>query len=237
MNRSRGLTVEPVMLITTTESALLRLLQLSSAALPVGGYSFSQGLEAAAEEGWLRNREEINAWLSLQLSEGHAKVDLPLLLRQMDAAQRCNADDLRRWNAWVLACRDTTELRAAEIAMGEALLRLAPPLKIDVPWQAQGETAFITSFAMVATHWHIEPKLACHGYLWSWLENQVAAATRLTALGQTAAQQLLDVVLQELPEVVNKAAGVADEEIGSSLPALALASSRHEQQYSRLFRS
>ena len=205
--------------ITTTESALLRLLQLSSAALPVGGYSFSQGLEAAAEEGWLRNREEINAWLSLQLSEGHAKVDLPLLLRQMDAAQRRNADDLRRWNAWVLACRDTTELRSAEIAMGEALLRLAPPLNIEVPWQAQGETAFISVFAMVATHWRIEPQLACHGYLWSWLENQVAAATRLTALGQTAAQQLLDTVMGELPGIVNKAGQLADEEIGSSLPA------------------
>ena len=222
--------------ITTTESALLRLLQLSSAALPVGGYSFSQGLEAAVEQGWLHG-SEIHAWLSLQLSEGHARVDLPLLLRQMDAAQRRDANDLRRWNAWVLACRDTSELRAAEVAMGGALLRLAPPLKIDVPWQAQGETAFITSFAMVATYWHIEPKLACHGYLWSWLENQVAAATRLTALGQTAAQQLLDIVMQELPETVNKAERIADEEIGSSLPALALASIRHEQQYSRLFSS
>ena len=223
--------------ITTTETAVLRLLQLSSAALPVGGYTFSQGLEAAVEEGWLRNDDDVHAWLSLQLRESQARVDLPLLLRQMDAVQRRDSKDLCRWNAWVLACRDTAELRAAEVAMGNALLRLAPHLDVEVPWQKQDEAAFITGFAMFASHWHIEPKLACLGYLWSWLENQVNAATRLIALGQTAAQQLLDVIIPELPEVVDKACALTDEEIGSSLPALALASSRHEQQYSRLFRS
>ena len=222
---------------TSTESALLRLLQLSSAALPVGGYSYSQGLEAAVEQGWMHDNGQVRAWLSLQLNEAHARVDLPLLLRQLDAAGRRDADDLRRWNAWVLACRDTAELRAAEIAMGEALLRLAPSLDIDVPWQARGETAFITGFAMAAAHWRIEPKQACLGYLWSWLENQVAAATRLTALGQTAAQRLLDALIGELPEIVNKAGGLGDDELGSCLPALALASSYHEQQYCRLFRS
>ena len=223
--------------ISTTEPAILRLLQLSSAALPVGAYAYSQGLEAAVEEGWLGNGEQLHTWLSLQLSENQARVDLPLLLRQMHAARRRDSNDLRRWNAWVFACRDTAELRAAEVAMGDALLRLAPHLNVDVPWQQRGETAFITGFAMLATHWHIEPEIACLGYLWSWLENQVNAATRLMALGQTAAQQLLDVLIQDLPSLIDKAASLSDEEIGSSLPALAMASSRHEQQYSRLFRS
>jgi len=225
------------MSITTTDGALLRLLQLSSATLPVGGYSFSQGLEAAVEQNWLHTDRDLRAWLSAQLSEGHAKVDLPLLLRQIDAARHRDADCLRHWNAWVLACRDTTELRAAEIAMGDALLRLTPPLDIDVPWQERGKTAFVTAFAMVAAHWQIKPRLACHGYLWSWLENQVAAATRLMALGQTAAQQLLDELMPELPATVKRASTLADDAIGSSLPALSMASCRHEQQYCRLFRS
>ncbi len=223
--------------ISITDNALLRLLQLSSAALPVGGYSFSQGLEAAVEQGWLQDHATLQDWLSLQLSEGQARVDAPLLLRQVDAAKRQDTGDLRRWDAWILSCRDTTELRAAEMAMGAALLRLAPALNIALPWQTPSGTTFITSFAMLAAHWRITPELACHGYLWSWLENQVSAATRLMALGQTAAQRLLSDLMPQLPATVAKARELADDEIGSSLPALALASSWHEQQYSRLFRS
>ena len=95
----------------------------------------------------------------MQLSEGQARVDAPLLLRQVDAAKRQDTGDLRRWDAWILSCRDTTELRAAEMAMGAALLRLAPALNIALPWQTPSGTTFITSFAMLAAHWRITPEL------------------------------------------------------------------------------
>ena len=63
------------------------------------------------------------------------------------------------------------------------------------------------------------------------------AATKLVPLGQTDAQLLLGLLLDEIPAAIGLAATLEDSEIGSFLPGLALASVWHETQYSRLFRS
>ena len=224
------------MAITTTDTALLRLLQLSSAALPVGGYAFSQGMESAVEAGWLPDAASTRAWLELQLRESQARVDLPLLARAHAAASRGDAGQLAYWNDYTLACRETAELRLADVAMGEALVRLLRHLQVATVLP-EGEITFVAAFAAAASHFGLDERLALHGYSWAWLENQVAAATKLVPLGQSAAQTLLGELLEVLPETLDIALGLADEHIGASLPGLALASCWHESQYSRLFRS
>ncbi len=225
------------MAITTTDTALLRLLQLSSAALPVGGYSFSQGLEYAIEDGWLRDGDAVARWLSLQLSQSMARVDLPVLVRQLQAAHDADDKTMAQWNRYILACRETRELRLTDTAMGAALQRLLRELEVSRCDTSAGDISFVTVFARAAAHWQIDTTAACQGYLWSWLENQVAAATKLVPLGQTRAQRLLGELLEQGAGAVNRALSLEDDAIGASLPALAMASSWHETQYSRLFRS
>ncbi|PCJ21827.1 MAG: urease accessory protein UreF [Gammaproteobacteria bacterium] len=226
------------MAITTTETGLLRLLQLSSAALPVGGYSFSQGLEYAIDEAWLANEADLEQWLALQLSESLTQVDLPLLRRQLQALAAQNVKDFIRWNDYALACRETAELRLTDTAMGSALIKLLTDLNMPVTYaNALDQASFVSSFALAANFWQIDTTSACHGYCWSWLENQVAAATKLVPLGQTSAQRLLGRLQALIPEAVERCASVEDQDIGASLPALAMASAWHESQYSRLFRS
>jgi urease accessory protein len=225
------------MAITTTDSALLRLLQLSSAVLPVGGYSFSQGLEFAIDEAWLNNTDDIAQWLSLQMSESLACVDLPLLQRQIQAARIADVEQMAHWNAYAIACRETSELRLTDTAMGAALVRLLSSLKVAMPLQLDDDMSFVSAFAMAAAYWQLDTRASCHGYLWSWLENQIAAATKIMPLGQTMAQQLLGDLLQEIPTVIDKSETINDDSIGASLPAVAMASARHETQYTRLFRS
>ena len=224
------------MAITTTDTALLRLLQLSSAALPVGGYSFSQGMETAVEEGWLPDAAATADWLSLQLHQGQARVDLPLLARSVRAARIEDAGQLSYWNDYSLACRETAELRLADVAMGEALVRLLRHLEVPLSIEPD-EMSFVSAFAIAAAHFGLEERVALHGYTWAWLENQVAAATKLVPLGQSAAQSLLGEVLEQVPVALDCAQNIEDEQIGASLPGLALASCWHESQYSRLFRS
>ncbi|MCS5588188.1 MAG: urease accessory protein UreF [Porticoccaceae bacterium] len=224
-------------MVTITDTALLRLLQLSSAALPVGGYSFSQGLEYAIDSGWLKNAEDISQWLSLQLQQSLANTDLPLLSRQLQAARIADSKAMDYWNCYTLACRETSELRLNDTAMGAAMVRLLNHLDVPMPLCEQREITFVAAFAMAAAHWQIDCRTACQGYLWSWLENQVAAATKLVPLGQTSAQQLLGELLPVIPLAINQSETIADEQIGSSLPAVAMASAWHETQYSRLFRS
>lgn len=223
--------------ITTTDHALLRLLQLSSVSLPVGGYAFSQGLEYAIDTGWIRNQAQVEDWLETQLLHSVAQVDLSLLRLMMQAAAEQDLEALQRLNDLALACRETKELRLTDTAMGEALGRLMTSLDIPLSFARGEEVSFVSLFAVAATHWQISYQTAALGFSWSWLENQVAAATKLVPLGQTQAQLLLGELQPVLTQALHAAESVPEDQIGAGLPALAIASALHEQQYSRLFRS
>lgn len=222
--------------ITITDQSLLRLMQLSSASLPVGGYSFSQGLEYAIEEGWVKNSSELEDWLTLVMNTSLLAVDLPLLKRCFNALENDDPQAFALWNATVLASRETSELLLTETAMGEALVRLLNTFEIEQPALKQSMT-FIAGFAVAAKAWSVNVQAMQVGYLWSWLENQIAAATKLVPLGQSQAQVLLVQLSEKVEPLIDAAAQVEDHQIGASLPGLAMASSWHETQYSRLFRS
>tara|TARA_R110002167_G_scaffold37994_7_gene118665 strand:- start:8 stop:715 length:708 start_codon:yes stop_codon:yes gene_type:complete len=228
-----------------SDLALARLLQLSSVSLPVGGYAFSQGLEYAVECHWLKKVADVESWITLQLHENIARVDLPILREVMLACAQKDWFRLLQLNDLLLASRETKELRLSDTAMGEALLRLLKSLEFDLSFltelEAQGGTindiSFVLLFGLCAQQWNIPYHLASMGFTWSWLENQVAAATKLVPLGQTQAQQLLVTLQPILGEVIHAAEQITEDEIGGGLPALAIASALHETQYSRLFRS
>ncbi|SEQ53221.1 urease accessory protein [Amphritea atlantica] len=223
--------------ITTTDSALLRLMQLSSVSLPVGGYAFSQGLEYAIDTGWIRNAQQVSEWLEQQLLYSVAQTDLPLLRLAMTAAASQDQQQLQQCNDLALACRETRELRLTDSAMGEAMNRLLVSLDLSQPLPPSAELSFVVLFGIAAQNWQIDYPTTALGFLWSWLENQVAAATKLVPLGQTQAQQLLGELQPLLPQAISRADAVTDDEIGSGLQGLAIASAGHETQYSRLFRS
>ena len=227
--------------ITTTDQSLLRLMQLSSANLPVGGYAFSQGLEYAVESGWISDEQGADHWIRLLMRQSMARVDLPILWRLEQALQQKRVPDFWLWNATLLACRETKELLLNETAMGTALVRLLKQFAIELPdhnsQKNRQKIAFLSAFVCAGQHWQIAPKAMAIGYLWSWLENQIAAAIKLVPLGQSAAQKLLVSLSEDAAEIIEQSWQIDDTEIGSSLPGVAMASSWHETQYSRLFRS
>ncbi|MGR0280041.1 urease accessory protein UreF [Marinomonas dokdonensis] len=225
------------MVITATDSNLLRLLQLSSVSLPVGGYAFSQGMEYAIDRGWVKNQQEVEDWVSVQLHQSLARVDLPTLRLCLEACQGQSSERLGELNQLVLACRETKELRLNDTAMGEALSRLMQSLDIPSPFTRSQDVSFVCLFALVCHHWQIPFELAALGFTWSWLENQVAAATKLVPLGQTQAQQLLGTLQLDINEAISLSQSITEDRVGAGLPSIAIASSLHETQYSRLFRS
>jgi urease accessory protein len=138
-------------------------------------------------------------------------------------------------NAEFLASRETAELRAETVQMGYSLSRLLEDLGIgEVPLE---EPSFPAAFAFAAAHWKIEPAAALQAYLWAWIENQVMAAVKAVPLGQTDGQRILLGLGERISALIPKVLSMQDEEIGNFAPGLALLSSRHETQYSRLFRS
>lgn len=223
---------------------LVRLLQLSSPTLPVGAYTYSQGLEWAVDSGQLRSEADIARWIGDLLEHGIGRYEGPLLARAMAAWAVGDEAEAARLNADFLASRETAELRAETAQMGWSLVRLLSelPAFAALPgWRerllALVEPSFPLAWSAAATAWQVAPRDALVAYLWAWLENQVMAAVKAVPLGQSAGQRLLADLGARIPAVADAAIALPEDDWSGLMPGLALASSRHELQYSRLFRS
>lgn len=220
-----------------------RLLQLISPNLPVGAFTYSQGMEWAVECGWLTNKQEARRWLQSVLRDSLQTLELPVLCRLYQAAAHKNRADFEYWSQWLYASRETLELRNEERHRARAMLSLLKnlPGSQDWPeledWQDALLSSQLAGFALAAQHWHVPLNDLLQGYTWSWLDNAVAVAVKLIPLGQTDGQCLLYELGTQIGTLVNDCAAIDDDMIGASTPALAIASSLHETQYSRLFRS
>ncbi|MEZ5534579.1 MAG: urease accessory protein UreF [Thiolinea sp.] len=223
----------------STDLPLLRLMHLVSPSLPIGSFTYSQGIEWAVEHGWIGTAAELESWLENLLHTGMTYLDIPLLQRMYLAVQQQDESGLQYWIEYLNASRETSELLLEEKNRGRALTDLL--IALDSPLAAQWKPLLAQSqaaaFALAAVHWQIPLQQAAAGYLWSWLENSALSAVKIIPLGQTQGQTILHRLTPQVPEVVANALQVKDEEIGASSPALAIASSRHETQYTRLFRS
>jgi urease accessory protein len=220
-----------------TSTDLARLLQLASPTLPVGAFSYSQGLESAVEAALVHDRASAAQWIGELLELSLARIEAPILARLI-AAWRAGAHaTVERWNDEFLASRETRELRAETVQMGYSLRVLLAQLGDAAPLEAIDEPSFPAAFAYAVAHWRIDAHDALLAYLWAWLENQVMAALKSVPLGQTDGQRILLALGSRLEAIAGEAESLDDEALGAYLPGLALLSSRHETQYSRLFRS
>lgn len=218
---------------------LLRLLQLASPALPIGAYAYSQGLEWAVEAGWVTDEATLSAWLQQAMTTTLAQVDIPCFVRLLAAARAGDEGAIADWTDCLLACRESAELRADDCARGGALARLLRDL--DMPLEprldATMELPLARVYARVVAAWQLPETAAAEAYAFGWLENQAICGVKLVPLGQVAGQRVLFRLAGAIPGMVAAGLACADDAIGGTLPALAIASSRHEVQYTRLFRS
>jgi urease accessory protein len=219
--------------------ALLRLLQLVSPALPIGGYNFSQGLEYAIEAGWVRDEPSALGWISGLMGASIGTLDVPVLRRLHQAWSSNDLEAVDRWSRFLIASRETSELRAEDRHLGRSLAKVLA--EVGVPnargWQTRSDATFATTFSLGCTYWHVGADQCAWGYLWAWAENQVLAAIKTVPLGQSAGQRMLDTLIAQIPQVARDAATLEDENIGSAAPMHLIASAAHETQYTRLFRS
>lgn len=217
----------------------IRLFQLVSSTLPVGGFTYSQGLEWAVEAKWVHDKDSLYAWLGDLLTHSVASLELPVLIRLMTARREEDEVAFAHWCQVLCASRETLELRKEERQRGAALARLLPNLGIEVPDTLQASVAStqLAGLALAAHVWQIETQGMCAGYVWSWMENAVMAGVKLVPLGQTHGQQILVELGAAIPQAIETGMALGDHQVSSATPALAIASSQHEQQYTRLFRS
>ena len=226
-------------------SALLQLMQLSSPALPVGGFSYSEGLEAAVNAGTVCNEATAQTWLLCQLHLSLSRSDLAVVNKAFGAWQRADFDSVTELNAWVTRTRESSELRQQTEQMGRSLCAWMKNRATNADHDAA--TAFLAqlapaptwpvAFALAAFHTGAPCREALLSFAFGWAENMVQATLKSAPLGQSAGQRILAALSADIPAAVNHSMRLMDSERMAFTPMLAILSAQHETQYSRLFRS
>ncbi len=248
---------------TINNQHLLRLLQLASPLLPVGGYSYSEGLESLIAQEIIHDRITLQAWIERELRVGAIRVETAIMDRAYLAGLESNTERLQYWNQWLSAARETEELRQQSWQMGGSLAKLAIELTPEIQdvitaivggacGQDYTPCNYAIAFGIIAQHWQVgsppeqlllgqtryrQRQTTIAAYLHSWVTNSLGAGVKLIPLGQTAGQQILWELQGEIEALAQTIPDFTDDDLYACSWGLSLASMQHETLYSRLFRS
>ena len=220
---------------TITDAALLRLVWLASPALPVGGFSYSEGLESAVEASSVHDEASAGDWLMDQLHVALARSDLAVVAAV--AADPGRADAL---DAWVRQTRETSELRLQAEQMGRSMGEWEKSLagvRVAHHQPAEMPNTYPVAFALAAASSGASPRHIALAYAFAWAENMTQSAIKSVPLGQGSGQRILARLAADIPAAVDAAMLLREDDRQSFAPMLAILSAQHETQYSRLFRS
>ncbi|WP_092132757.1 urease accessory protein UreF [Polaromonas sp. YR568] len=222
-------------------SSLLQLIWLASPALPVGGFSYSEGLEAAVECGEVTTEAMATRWLSDQLQLALTRGDLAVIAQAIPAWRTGDLERIAELNAWVLQTRETSELRAQAEQMGRSLLEWLRNHEgasaAHITAYARMQPTYPVAYALAASQTAAGVRDCLLAYAFGWAENMMQAALKSVPLGQSAGQRILARLSGDIPGAVEAAMSLPDDQRQAFSPMLAILSAQHETQYSRLFRS
>jgi len=220
-----------------TDAALLQLIWLASPALPVGGFSYSEGLESAVDVGLVSDEDTAGGWLADQLHLVLARGELAVVIEAVTAWRAADATRIAALDAWVLATRETAEMRQQTVQMGRSLIEWLKAVHPVVAQRAGTAPSYPVAFALAASEGTARVRDIALCFAFGWAENMVQAAVRAVPLGQSAGQRILLRLAADIPQAVDLALGRSDTTRQALAPMLAVLSAQHESQYSRLFRS
>ncbi len=227
-----------------SDASLLHLIWLASPALPIGGFSYSEGLEVAVERAGVATEKIASDWLTDQLHLTLARADLAVLAQTIPAWRSDHLPRVRELNEWVLQTRETHEQRLQTEQMGRSFVEWLrnqhaanPDTLTRVESLGAMDPTYPVAFALAIARTQASVRDGLLAFAFGWAENMVQAALKAVPLGQNAGQRILARLAGEIPVAVDHALKLTDTDRQAFSPMLAILSAQHETQYSRLFRS
>src|SRR5574343_46451 len=217
----------------TNAAQLLKLLTLSSTALPVGAYCYSQGVESAIQIGLIQDEATSKAYFEEVLEMLLVRFELPMLQRLMQSY--ADIEQFDQWANLYRASRESKEFLAESQQLAFSLNAWIKDV-LQIPVEVKKQFGFVPVYAQLCGRLELELVDVLTAYTFTVLENQVLAAVKTVPLGQIAGQRILWHVHGLIPDAIQRAMQLQDHEISSALPHYAMLSMQHETQYSRLFR-
>ncbi|MFV5490763.1 urease accessory UreF family protein [Acinetobacter sp. ASP199] len=215
-------------------SQLLSLLTLSSTALPIGAYCYSQGVESAIETGLIHDEASSIAYFHEVLEMLLLRFELPILKRLMQSYN--DEAEFQYWAEIYRASRESKELLAESQQLAFSLNAWIRDV-LKKPVIVKKQLGYVPVYAKLCGELQLEVEEVLTAYAFAVLENQVLAAVKTVPLGQMSGQRILWELHAAIPAVIERAMQLQDDELSSALPKYAMLSMHHETQYSRLFRS
>lgn len=218
----------------TNAAQLLKLLTLSSTALPVGAYCYSQGVESAIQIGLIQDEASSKAYFEEVLEMLLVRFELPMLQRLMQSY--ADIEQFDQWANLYRASRESKEFLAESQQLAFSLNAWIKDV-LQIPVEVKKQLGFVPVYAQLCGRLDLKLVDVLTAYTFTVLENQVLAAVKTVPLGQIAGQRILWHVHGLIPDAIQRAMQLQNHEISSALPYYAMLSMQHETQYSRLFRS
>ena len=216
-------------------AALLRLLSWLSPAFPLGGFSYSGGLERAAHDRLLKDADDVEEWLAVSLRHGFLWNDAVLLCEAHRAAG--DPERLAATAALAAALAGSRERHAETRARGAAVVAAAGAWSTSDDEALPPEMPLPVAFGAIAASHGIGLEVACQGYLHAQVSQYISAAIRLSLAGQVAGLAVLSGLEEPILEQAARAAASTPDDLGGCAFSADIAALRHETQHSRLFRS
>jgi urease accessory protein len=220
-----------------SDASLLQLIWLASPALPIGGFSYSEGLESAVDRGLVGDEKSATQWLADQLHLTLARSDLAVIGEAIPAWREGNVEGVERLNDWIMHTRESSESRQQTEQMGRSMVEWLKSVQPQTAARATHPLSYPLAFALAASACDATPRECLLAFAFGWAENMMQSAIKSVPLGQSAGQRILLRLAHEIPAAVDAALALPDDRRQAFSPMLAILSAQHEAQYSRLFRS
>jgi len=196
-----------------------------SPAFPIGGFSYSHGLESAINKGLVKDAESLHDWIAYIISRGTGRSDA-LFIQSAFRGEDCN-DLCLGLAAGRERHQESIELGAAFTNVVNSAYGLALPEGLAYP----------VAVGIAASSLRLDSGLTIQGYIQAFASNLISVGVRSIPIGQMAGQSCLVRLMPGIHKLIDEVEKSSLDDLGGSALIADILSMQHEYDEVRMYRT